>query len=143
MTDSRAQQSDVDSRPSHPLRWIARAQGGDPTDPEVPHAKRRRDQRRRQSMIIAATAVLGLAMIALLLLYRMGRQVTDAEAQTRRVDPAQSDRAAVLAAAPGQSSSPEERPKGAPSPALPSAEASSPHRAKPAAAPDIMHSPAF
>jgi len=88
MTDSRDWESDPAPRSARRLRRSV-VRGGaetDPTDPEVPDAKRRGAQRRRQAVVVGVIAVAGLFVIALVLLYRMGRQVTDAEAETKGAD---------------------------------------------------------
>jgi len=48
----------------------------DPTEPEVPSAKRVRATRRQRSMVLVGSASLCLASIALFLLIETGRQVT-------------------------------------------------------------------
>jgi hypothetical protein len=48
----------------------------DPTDPEVPNAKRRRELRRRRSFAMVGTVVAVLVVVVLLLIYQTGRQVT-------------------------------------------------------------------
>jgi hypothetical protein len=62
--------------------WVAAKQEaadhGDPTDPEVPTAKRRGERRRQQSLFVLSFVVLGLLSIALFLLYRTSLQVTSA-----------------------------------------------------------------
>jgi hypothetical protein len=50
----------------------------DPTDPEVPAAKRLRARRRQRTVIMAGAAVGALLFALLVLLYRMGLQVTTA-----------------------------------------------------------------
>jgi hypothetical protein len=118
----------------------------DPTDPEVPDAKRRRAKRRRQSMVFAAVAVVSLAMIALALLVRMGRQVVDAEAETRRSDrtpppaPSGESQPPVAAFQPLASSAPAPR---APMQSSAAAASSPAYHAKPPAAPEIIHNPSF
>jgi hypothetical protein len=48
----------------------------DPTDPEVPAAKRLRDARRRRSLILVGSAIAALLLALLVLVYRMEQQVT-------------------------------------------------------------------
>src|SRR5262249_50962332 len=48
----------------------------DPTDPEVPAAKRLRAARRRRSLVLAAAAITLLLVALFALLYRMEQQVT-------------------------------------------------------------------
>jgi len=148
MTDARDRQSDDTTRGAGgPRRSSQRGQGAaDPTDPEVPDAKRRRALGRRRSVVVAAAAVGGLVVIALLLLYRMGRQVTNAEALHHRDDTsvpvaassvggAAGPTLTPLASAPLPSASPEAIATGSNERPLP--------RTKPPAAPDIFRKPAF
>jgi hypothetical protein len=151
MTDARNWQSEGGTPGSGRARRLAGGGegGADPTDPEVPDAKRRRAIRRRRSMVVAATAVAALLVIALLLIYRMGRQVTNTDAETYRaaipspatessLDGAPLPMNAPVLASParsGVSAEPQ---------ATTSGSAVSPQpRRKPAAAPDIFHKPAF
>jgi hypothetical protein len=145
MTDSRDRQLEQRSS-AGALGALLRSEGRtDPTDPEVPDAKRRRAQRRRRSMVFATVAVAGLAIVALALLFHIGRQVTDAEPETTRGD-------RTLPASSGESQPPgaASRPLASSIPALEApiqgsslAASSPPHRAKPPAAPDIIHNPSF
>lgn len=50
----------------------------DPTDPEVPAAKRLRAARRKRTMLLAGAAFVALLVALFALLYRMGQQVTTA-----------------------------------------------------------------
>jgi len=146
MTDARDWHSDGSTRGNgRPRRSIERGEGGtDPTDPEVPDAKRRRALRRRRSMVIASAAVAGLVVIALLLLYRMGRQVTNAEAVTQRDDISSPVAASSVGGAAGPIITPMAPvgPSAAPR-AIVAGSAGPPPRAKPPAAPDIFRKPAF
>ena len=56
-----------------------RAAASDPTDPEVPNAKRKRDARRRRSFVLAGSAVVGLVLFVLFLIWKTGRQVTSGQ----------------------------------------------------------------
>src|SRR5581483_9591065 len=64
--------------PSVPLRPRSTRPGkrADPTEPEVPSAKRLRALRRQRSTLLVATAVVALVSVVLFLLYKTGRQVT-------------------------------------------------------------------
>jgi hypothetical protein len=53
-------------------------QPNDPTDPEVPAAKRLRAARRKRTMLLAGTSVAVLLAALFALLYRMAQQVTTA-----------------------------------------------------------------
>src|SRR5882757_1663408 len=48
----------------------------DPTEPEVPSAKRVRTIRRQRSMLLVGSAVVGLLSIIAFLLYKAGQRVT-------------------------------------------------------------------
>jgi hypothetical protein len=56
-----------------PGRGVKRA---DPTEPEVPSAKRVRATRRQRSAVVAGAAMVALLVIVLFLLYKTGRHVT-------------------------------------------------------------------
>ena len=148
MTDARGWQSDGSTpgavRPPHSAR---RNDGGaDPTDPEVPDAKRRRAMRRRTTLIVAGLAITGLVAIVLLLLYRMGQQVTSAESLGTRGEISAPAAAISVAPAPSpiilpQAPTPGE---GASSRASTTGSTSGPApRAKSPTAPDIIRKPAF
>ena len=47
----------------------------DPTEPEVPSAKRSSTRRRQRSVVLVGSAVMGLVSMALFLLYEAGRHV--------------------------------------------------------------------
>ncbi len=51
------------------------ANQADPTDPEVPTAKRLRVAKRKRSMFVLGCAVVGFLLLTLFLLYKTGRQV--------------------------------------------------------------------
>src|SRR5262249_44828090 len=59
-------------------RGVGVLQPTDPTDPEVPAAKRQRAARRQLTVIVAGAAVVALLLAVLALLYRMEQQVTTA-----------------------------------------------------------------
>jgi hypothetical protein len=112
----------------------------DPTEPEVPSAKRVLAVRRQRSMLLVGSAIVALVSIALFLLYMTGGQVTTLPAAS----------AAPGAVPFGPSAAPE--PNGAPEPEpLKSAEDGSKAaplpsvpRAKPSAhSTDIFRKPAF
>jgi len=54
------------------------ANQADPTDPEVPNAKRLRAVRRQRAMFVLGVVIVGLLSFTLALLYKTGRQVTSA-----------------------------------------------------------------
>src|SRR5262245_3254229 len=60
------------------LRGIGTLEPSDPTDPEVPAAKRLRAARRKRSLILAAVVITLLLVALFALLYRMEQQVTTA-----------------------------------------------------------------
>ncbi len=59
------------SRP--PSRTTKRA---DPTEPEVPSAKRVREIKKQRSLLLVGSAIAALLAIVLVLLYKTGQQVT-------------------------------------------------------------------
>jgi len=147
MTDARDWQSDRGSDGIGRLRGSTdrRETAADPTDPEVPDAKRRRAQRRRQSVAVVATAVAGLVVIALLLLYRMGRQVTNANGLTLRDDVSSAGVSSVGGAA-APISAPADPPpaRSVARQSIAAGTIGSPSaRARPTPAPDIFRKPAF
>lgn len=147
MTDARDWQSDRGGDGIGRLRGPTdrRETAADPTDPEVPDAKRRRAHRRRQSVAVVATAVAGLVVIALLLLYRMGRQVTNAGGVTLR-DDISAAAVSSVGGAPAPISATAD-PPAAPKVATQSTAAGTiggpSARARPTPAPDIFRKPAF
>jgi hypothetical protein len=62
--------------PRSPARGIGTLETSDPTDPEVPAAKRLRAARRKRSLVLAAAAIAALLCTLFALLYRMEQQVT-------------------------------------------------------------------
>jgi len=148
MTDAHGWQSEGNTpgagRPPHSAR---RNDGGaDPTDPEVPDAKRRRAMRRRRSLIVAALAVSGLVVTVLLLLYRMGQQVTSAESLGARGEISAPAVAISVAPAPSPIILPQAPTLGegaSPRASATGSTSSPPPRAKSPTAPDIIRKPAF
>jgi hypothetical protein len=114
----------------------------------VPDAKRRRALRRRQSVIVTAAAIAGLVVIALLLLYKMSRQVSEAELEPKHEEAPVATVPRAAASGPvivtptlalERSGPGSEPPSVASAPPPPSPTL----RAKATAAPDIIRKPAF
>ena len=65
---------------------LVRGKQSDPTDPEVPDAKRRRLVRRRRSVLLTGTIVVALVLTFGFLLYKIGRQLADTPGEGYPVD---------------------------------------------------------
>jgi len=146
MTDARDWKSNGGTPGRSPHSNRRNDGGADPTDPEVPDAKRRRAMRRRSSWVVAALAVTGLLVVALLLLYRMGKQVTSAGSHRNGGEVTAPAAALSVAPAPGSFTAPEVpalRESAAPRASAAGSISGPPPRAKPPTAPDIIRKPAF
>jgi hypothetical protein len=131
---------------------LIRGKQSDPTDPEVPDAKRKRAVRRRRSVLLTGTIVAALVLTVGLLLYKIGLQLADTP-----VDGYTGDHGAPSSGAPGSRSASLPPPLGAPAtkqstaPAEPSSEPveNSTTSTRPAGAPprakanDIIREPNF
>jgi hypothetical protein len=130
----------------------------EPTEPEVPSAKRVRETRRQRSMVLVGSAIVCLVSIALFLLYKTGRQVTTLPKGRAQEQGAASESVVANPAPPpaterssGPASATIEAPaatRNVPSsePAAPASSAGSPAAPRPkssAQAPDIFRKPAF
>src|SRR5258705_518614 len=119
----------------------------DPTEPEVPSAKRARAIRKQRSLLLIGSAIMALLSIVLFLLYKTGRQVTTLPASAGASAPL-----APLRAKPGSQNANEAPQRAEPAPAASASVSPASSSGVPSSAPrtkasapatDIVRKPAF